>query len=521
MALVGCRSSEFLCGSDAQCVVNEEQGFCESNGYCSFDDDTCESGRRYGELAAGTLANQCTQPTDAGSSGNTTAEPVTATTGETTGTTTTTSTTSPGPSTTATTDVATDTTLGDESSEASDTTEAPRPGCGNGIVEPDEACDDGNEESGDGCSATCSLSGEALVVAFYNLGVEDECSDVDWLNDEGPVLIGYSRPLGGIDARLIIAVDEAGTLTWVDQATTELPSRGLAIDVGTGSGDLYVGGYETAEDGGSRAWTGRYSSATGDPIWQDQSFGAGGVTHAVAVDPAEDFVYYAGSRPATFVDAFVNAKATSDGNTTFSGFFTAASVEEGNFFALSILGDDVVIAGGTATFGDADQRAIVSRFDFSAETVVETQQSLASPGNGATAIYGLTPSITPDAVISAGEFSTKTGQDGWAAQVDTNPVALGLTITDGLKVDSLYTDAVQDDEGTVFVTGSRGGPEGQEAVVSRINALTGATEWTWTLPDGASGSANALVLNDDGHLVVCGVESDEDGSNAWLAIIAR
>jgi len=31
------------------------------------------------------------------------------------------------------------------------------PACGNGIVEADEACDDGNTASGDGCSATCAL----------------------------------------------------------------------------------------------------------------------------------------------------------------------------------------------------------------------------------------------------------------------------------------------------------------------------------------------------------------------------
>src|SRR5512138_1257156 len=28
-------------------------------------------------------------------------------------------------------------------------------GCGNGFVTPDEACDDGNNQSGDGCSADC------------------------------------------------------------------------------------------------------------------------------------------------------------------------------------------------------------------------------------------------------------------------------------------------------------------------------------------------------------------------------
>src|SRR5512138_941673 len=31
------------------------------------------------------------------------------------------------------------------------------PGCGDGVVDPGEECDDGNLASGDGCSATCSV----------------------------------------------------------------------------------------------------------------------------------------------------------------------------------------------------------------------------------------------------------------------------------------------------------------------------------------------------------------------------
>ena len=33
------------------------------------------------------------------------------------------------------------------------------PGCGNGVIEPGETCDDGNTTSGDGCSATCQIEG--------------------------------------------------------------------------------------------------------------------------------------------------------------------------------------------------------------------------------------------------------------------------------------------------------------------------------------------------------------------------
>ncbi|TMB20585.1 MAG: DUF4215 domain-containing protein, partial [Deltaproteobacteria bacterium] len=39
------------------------------------------------------------------------------------------------------------------------------PVCGNGIVEGTEECDDGNTNSGDGCSATCQLENSSALCA--------------------------------------------------------------------------------------------------------------------------------------------------------------------------------------------------------------------------------------------------------------------------------------------------------------------------------------------------------------------
>ena len=54
---VGCSNSEtFNCQDDAGCGTN---GQCEANGFCSFPDAECESGRRYGDLAGAGLQGQC------------------------------------------------------------------------------------------------------------------------------------------------------------------------------------------------------------------------------------------------------------------------------------------------------------------------------------------------------------------------------------------------------------------------------------------------------------------------------
>jgi hypothetical protein len=58
--LAGCDGqTEFLCQSNADC---SDQGICEANQRCSFPDEMCESGRRYGEYAPSQSANQCVPP---------------------------------------------------------------------------------------------------------------------------------------------------------------------------------------------------------------------------------------------------------------------------------------------------------------------------------------------------------------------------------------------------------------------------------------------------------------------------
>lgn len=55
---LGCAPNEYRCTVDSHCSTSRVVGYCEFSGYCSFDDDACESGRRYAEASA-TLSNQC------------------------------------------------------------------------------------------------------------------------------------------------------------------------------------------------------------------------------------------------------------------------------------------------------------------------------------------------------------------------------------------------------------------------------------------------------------------------------
>ena len=49
----------FECAEDTQCTDGSLQGVCQPTGYCSFPDERCESGQRYGDRAPTGLARRC------------------------------------------------------------------------------------------------------------------------------------------------------------------------------------------------------------------------------------------------------------------------------------------------------------------------------------------------------------------------------------------------------------------------------------------------------------------------------
>ncbi len=64
MLATACRiTGTFECGIDDACRRGDDLGMCEVEGYCSFGDDECPSGRRYADNAGDGLADQCVADT--------------------------------------------------------------------------------------------------------------------------------------------------------------------------------------------------------------------------------------------------------------------------------------------------------------------------------------------------------------------------------------------------------------------------------------------------------------------------
>ncbi len=59
---VGCSGAEFfVCNGDEDCAAGGEGGICQPTGSCSFPDESCPSGQRYGSEGRPALAGECVQ----------------------------------------------------------------------------------------------------------------------------------------------------------------------------------------------------------------------------------------------------------------------------------------------------------------------------------------------------------------------------------------------------------------------------------------------------------------------------
>lgn len=249
LGVVGCSSdSLFRCADDSVC---SDGGICEPQGYCSFPDDACASGRRFGELADAGLANACVPERD--------------TDGET-------DSSQPPSSTSATGTTEADTASGPEGNTGStgenETTDNPPAECGNGVVEagescddgtndgsyagcepgcgalapfcgdgvleaPEEGCDDGNEVQGDGCNADCLPSGSILwsVMTQVEPFAFEDAAAVDLArNDNGNLVVVGSGPSGGTGSGWRAVFDADGGVISMAEVAEGWPSEVSSIE---------------------------------------------------------------------------------------------------------------------------------------------------------------------------------------------------------------------------------------------------------------------------------------------------
>lgn len=227
---------------------------------------------------------------------------------------------------------------------------APEPVCGNGTIEADEVCDDGNVVDGDGCGADC-LVADCLVPITHptvQAGLDDPGCPTVW------VLAGTYTEQLGIDRDVALRETDSGEVV-IDAA-----GLGRPVTVTAGSvvlGRLRLTGGLAADGGGVHSTTNL--TLEGTEVSGNQASGGEIQARGGGVFNAGGTLTLSGARiVANSVDVAVD-----EGSAWGGGLYSAGGTVL--MFASSEIADNEVVATGTDAFAvgggvAADMAEIIS-----------------------------------------------------------------------------------------------------------------------------------------------------------------
>lgn len=343
-----------------------------------------------------------------------------------------------------------------------DSSEGPNPeGCGNGVLDPDEDCDDGNQTNADGCNVDCQDSGKLLWDDTIGSGfgfVEDGMAVA--ASADGTVFVaGY-----GTDAaeardvwirRYAAGGEPLWTQTYAGAGGGNDEIRGLLLD---GSGNLFATGYEsTASTGldawlrnynlqGAEVWTRTYNgpasttdvfhsasfdasgnlvvggyqgvtgeaadvllrkySPEGDVLWTRTYAGGNGGNDLIwdVATSTAGHLYVAGYETGTTgegLNAWL-AKYDTDGNVVWTRAYNGAASLDDYFIGVEVVGDDDVVVCGYEAAVEYPWHAFVRRYD-SLGMIAWTDEYAGAGGEGAHC-FGIVADSDDNLVITGGEI---------------------------------------------------------------------------------------------------------------------
>ncbi|MFO0637100.1 MAG: hypothetical protein U0168_30095 [Nannocystaceae bacterium] len=384
----------------------------------------------------------------------------------------------------------------------------PALGCGNGVVEADEGCDDGNLDDGDTCDHDC-VPTDAIVWSTEIPGVPgaNDCAHRVAVNGLGVWVAGIARDDQGASDGMIARLDLDGAVLWRADFDSEDheddQAHGLAL---ADDGTAYVGG--TWEQNGSHPWLQRVE-LDGTIAWAQEWFdgepgGEAGVDVAL-VDGAPWLLAY--------LDATGEPLLLRYGTDGVLAATTAITSTPGEL----LLGNDLESrAGATWMFGlrhdefapTGPPTALRLGADASVAQELAVQTHTLHPGDG-----GVSGALGPDGSLVLVSYDQPAGGEtptirrfdpegalvaAWLIELDGHP-----------EVEDVALDA----DGDVIVVGRI-----DDAAWARRSDAEGTLLWDrrYTPPAGDGELEAVAIAPDDGAVVVAGCIDDAGGKAAWV-----
>jgi len=397
-------------------------------------------------------------------------------------------------------------------------------GCGNGIVEDDELCDDGNAIDGDGCSAACEPSGELLdELDWPDRGVNAYANAVAIAGDGTIVVAGWRELDEGGHAAVLLGLAPDLSVIWSTEVEGATPQHDVLADELSiaDDGAIWVVGSSVLEQEGpdvEEPWIARFTTE-GALQWSLAVQGSNAEYRDVVAVPNGDAIAVGWERlPDDSFRALVRRHAADDGS---GGWVRVAAMEEPESVALSIAAADsgVVLVGGWVR-GLLDYRdmridawtedgRLVGTTGFGEPLTSYYPRAMAVDASGDVVVCGSVVRASADNAM-LGRFQLGAASPAvWLQRIEA--VGPGSTSCEDLALDA---------EGRVVFTGSAfQGDTSFDPLVGRL-AADGEILWSdrVTANEGfLDDFGEGIVLDDAGDMIVVGgTESGINGVRLWV-----
>jgi cysteine-rich repeat protein len=391
------------------------------------------------------------------------------------------------------------------------------PECGNGDVETDEACDDGNDVDNDGCNNDCTNSSmETWSVTYDSTDGDDEAHDVFVDNDNDVYVTGYRSTAANGTNLLVLKYEADGTLAWA----VDFDGPANADDVGFGvvatSNDVYVVG-RTAIGG-----------AAADDIF---------LIKLAALDGASDWVVVVDGNKVSGNDEGADVALDSGGDIYVSGtidqdtsnkdIWVARYDPDGNqVWAQTFEGDDTQTDRGQSITLDAADNVLVTgrRFVTGEGPNVFVAKLGSNLGNelwsnsdtvGSTDVgWGIGADSNGRAIVSA--TVSGTGDDAWV-RAYTAAGAEDMTYDPSATGDDEARRVAVDSDDEIVFAGWRPGADGTDGVIQKIDA-DGIPVWTHSYVGANPGDEQAwgIAVGSSDQVAVAGSETGANDLDIWV-----
>lgn len=395
--------------------------------------------------------------------------------------------------------------------------------CGDGKLDLNEDCDDGNTDDADGCNADCTPSGAVVWSQTIGSGVAaiDEGFDIVADDDGNFTVVGYLATMGGPSDGWIRRYSPMGgaywTLAHAGAGGGNDQILGVALD---DEGAAYVAGYENAADMTPNGLL-RKVDTFGADLWIS-SFDAPGamttVVQRVTVDEAGSVIVVGYADTMADSNDVMLRKYTPDGMPVWTRSYNGAAggsdvgmgVAATSAGSLYIVGYESVAAEGTNMW--------LGKYD------TDGNQLWARSYNGVASLddylTGVVTDADDNAYVCGYESSVNYPWHAFVRQYDADGNIVWTDQFLGETEEGAHCfDIASAPNGDLVITGGVMNMMIRDVLVRRYSA-TGDVKWSQHIPGGAMGPdyGKGVMVDGSGTIYVAGsVDTGVDVRDIWVA----